>query len=101
MHVYELMAIIAANGTFRYTNPSYQRILGYRATELNGRSVFEHIHPDDLPPVLAAFTATLRSEGAPIPMTYRYRDSSGAWRPLETTGISHLAIPGLEGILFL
>src|SRR2546423_5805312 len=96
-----LAAIIAADGTLRYTSPSYQRILGYSPANLHGLSAFEHIHPDDLPRVQAAFTATLQSEGTSVTVTFRYRDAGGAWRTLEATGTSHLTVPGLEGIIFV
>src|SRR5437763_12600189 len=91
----DLAAIIAADGTVRYASPSYQRILGYSPAGLHERSVFEHVHPDDLPRVQAAFTAALQSEATPVAVTYRYRHAGGAWRTLEATGISHLTVPGL------
>src|SRR5947209_13045279 len=97
----DLAAIIAADGTVRYTSPSYQRILGYSPADLHERSVFEHIHPDDLPRVQVAFTAALQSEGTPVTVTFRYQDAGGAWRTLEATGTSHLTVPGLEGIIFV
>src|SRR5437588_2868308 len=97
----DLVAIIAADGTVRYTSPSYQRILGYSPADLHERSVFEHIHPDDLPRVQVAFTAALQSEGTPVTVTFRYQDAGGAWRSLEATGTSHLTVPGIEGIILV
>jgi PAS domain S-box-containing protein len=72
--VSELVTIIAADGTFRYTSPSYQRILGFSPADLHERSVFEHVHPDDLPRVQAAFTVALQSEGTLVTVTFHYRD---------------------------
>src|SRR5439155_26933515 len=79
----DLAPIIAADGTVRYTSPSYQRTLGYSPADLHARSVFEHIHPVDLPRVRAALTATLQSEGTSVTVTFRYRDAGGTWRTLE------------------
>jgi two-component system, sensor histidine kinase and response regulator len=95
----ELVAIVAAGGTVRYTSPSYQRILGYSPADLHERSIFAHVHLDDLPRVQAAFTAAVHSEGTSVTVTFRYRDAGGAWRTLEATGTSHLTVPGIEGII--
>src|SRR5439155_23742363 len=75
----DLAAITAVDGTVRYTSPSYQRILGYSPADLHERSVFEHVHPDDLPRVQAAVTAALHSDGTPDTATRRYQAVYVAW----------------------
>ena len=43
----EVITILEADGTIRYESPAVEELLGYRAEELVGTSVFDYIHPDD------------------------------------------------------
>ncbi|MFW5989343.1 MAG: PAS domain S-box protein, partial [Desulfosudaceae bacterium] len=50
-----LVAILDQDGSYEYVSPSHEKLLGYRAGEIVGRSGFKLIHPDDvaqLTPVL-------------------------------------------------
>jgi len=72
-------------GVFTYISPSCERILGYRPEEMVGRSVFEFIHPEDLPGVVEAFgrgQETLEPGRA----EYRYRRADGTYVWLESIG---------------
>ena len=42
------------DGTLRYASPAFERVLGYDPGEAVGKmNVLDHVHPDDLPRVLA------------------------------------------------
>jgi PAS domain S-box-containing protein len=43
----EIFFIINSQGTFSYLSPSVEKILGYSADEMLGRSPFTFVHPDD------------------------------------------------------
>jgi PAS fold len=53
--------------------------------KLVGRSIFEHIHPDDRSAVMAEFQRARlnHSSGHSI---FRYKHKNGDWRLLESTG---------------
>ena len=61
--------------------------------------VREIIHPDDLPLVMAASEAALRSDH-PTDVEARYRHSDGSWRHLLTRQVAQRG-PGGEAIAFL
>ena len=46
----EMLCIAGADGCFRRVNPAFQRILGWTAEELTGRSFSDFIHPNDIEP---------------------------------------------------
>ncbi len=95
----DLVAILQADGTFRYASPSFQRILGYPPAGLEGTSAFEHVHPQDVGRVLEAFAAAVQAAGSPVSAQYRYRHADGSWRVIETTGRSHLADVDVRGFI--
>ena len=49
-----------ANGDYTYVSPSHRILLG-RGEELIGRSVFEHIHTDDMALMMKIFADALDS----------------------------------------
>jgi diguanylate cyclase (GGDEF)-like protein/PAS domain S-box-containing protein len=50
----DMIAVLAADGTFRYASPSYRRELGYDPSTLIGRQATDLVYPDDWEAVRAA-----------------------------------------------
>jgi PAS domain S-box-containing protein len=61
------------DGTLVYISPSVTSICGYRPDELIGRHVSTLLHPDDVPALVAAARACLRSGGRTLPGRLEYR----------------------------
>jgi len=60
----EIVTMVGPDGTLRYANPAWQRVLGYDPKEEIGKmNVLEYVHPEDLPHVLEETEKAL-SEGA-------------------------------------
>src|SRR5947199_5136294 len=95
----DLIGILDAAGIYRYASPSHQRILGYAPAEVQGRNVFELMHPEDVPHTQAAFAALLQSPGAMEAAEFRMRHVDGSWRTLEGIGTNRLHDPALRGII--
>jgi PAS domain S-box-containing protein len=72
-------------GRICYASPSYRRVLGYDPAEMIGQSPFDRFHQDDVAPVLAAFSDSLENRG-PADVTLRYRNASGEFVWLQSTG---------------
>lgn len=89
----DLIAVIDARGKRLYNSPSYQKVLGYTAEELQASSPFEQIHPDDRAEVEeAAKEALLAGVGRRI--EYRMLHKDGSWRYLESTASAILNTEG-------
>lgn len=89
----DLIAVIDARGKRLYNSPSYQKVLGYTAEELQSSSPFEQIHPDDRAEVEeAAKEALLAGVGRRI--EYRMLHKDGSWRYLESTASAILNTEG-------
>lgn len=82
-NVADMIAVVDMEGHRLYNSPSYHRVLGYTAEELQSSSSFEQIHPDDRNRVREAAMEARRT-GVGRPLEYRMRHIDGTWRVLES-----------------
>ncbi|EFO81514.1 multi-sensor hybrid histidine kinase [Oscillochloris trichoides DG-6] len=92
-------AIIAADGTVRYTSPNYERILGYPSGSRLGRSTFELIHHEDQGEAQRLFSELLSKPGESRSLQMRVRYFNGAWHWIETTATNLIDEPEIGGVL--
>ncbi len=82
----DLITFVDADGDVLFDSPSIERMLGVSPSERVGRSIFELIHPEDLPRARAAFaTAMALRKGTPF-IELRLRHKDGRWRVFESVG---------------
>lgn len=82
----DVITVIDPAGVLQYASPSLERVLGHTVESRAGRSVFEHIHPEDAPAVQHALaTATSTNQASPL-VRFRTKHADGAWRTLEAIG---------------
>ncbi len=84
----DLIAILNADGTIRYATPSHQRAIGYTPSELEGRTLYELVHPDDVADVRSAAVRAVRTPGAKPSLEFRAQHRDGTWRWFEAFGSS-------------
>lgn len=97
-HATDLVALLNADGTYRYASASHRRILGYSPEELAGRSVFSLIHTADRSAMHTVFSSGMQLPGAIEGIEFRMRHRDGSWRWLEAIGKNCLDDPDLAGI---
>ena len=97
----EMITIVDPDGTLRYANPAWERVLGYDSDEAIGTmNVFDHVHPDDLSHVLEE-TEKVPPEGGIFTneAEYRFRRKDGSWRWMESMGTYLLDDPAVGGLV--
>lgn len=82
----DLTTVIDYTGVIRSESPSVERMLGYAPVELEGVSIFNLVHPDDVARVTATIAAAVRNLGTPQHVQYRIQHKDGSWRHLEAAG---------------
>jgi len=82
--------------TFKFINPSFEKILGYSEQELLNKSFLEFIHPDDVKPTIAVIEEKLHSGIVVQTFENRYLCKNGnycwlSWNsfPLPEKGITY------------
>ena len=108
-HAPDLVTVVAADGVARYASPSHRRTLGYAPAEVEGKSLFDLVHPEDRALVRAALGAAgLRPapqddprdtrEDAPA-VAFRLRHADGSWRTLDMRATNRLGDPAVSGVI--
>ena len=95
----DLITIVGPDGITRYKSPSVQRILGYTADELVGRSGYEFIHPDDRVSVRECTRRLIDNPGSHAQLEYRFRHKDGSWRTLESRCSLLIGDPTVSGLI--
>ncbi len=97
----ELISVIDRRGRLKFTvNPeSRRRVLGYPDNYLDGKSMLEFIHPDDLESVKHVLTAVGNNLHEEMKTEYRYRRADGDYIYVETYAKNLLDKPFIEGIV--
>src|SRR5213593_3853467 len=85
---YDFVVETSLDGRFLHFSPDYKEVLGYEPDELLGKSIFEHIHPDDVSTAITAFERAREkfSSVSKGQVVYRYRHKNGEWRWFESVG---------------
>lgn len=78
----ELFSVAGADGYLRQVNHRFADLLGIDADRLEGRSLLELVHPDDLPEVVAGLAA-LAGGHREVMVENRFRDRDGGWVHLQ------------------
>jgi PAS domain S-box-containing protein len=82
----DVIAVIDAEGVYRFLSPSVRDLLGFEPEEMVGRSAFDFMHPDDVATILPRLEKVMTSPGTVESVEYRNLHRDGSWRYLESRG---------------
>lgn len=78
----DLLCIANTKGEFLRVNKAWEETLGYSADELEGRSYFDFVHPDDLDNTIKV-TALLRDQNLIDNFVSRFKTRDGSYKYIE------------------
>ncbi len=90
--------VVSTKGEIRYGNPALARRLGRALPSLLGRSFFDHIHPEDLPRLVAELGGRSKGEPQPFELPVRLSNGSGGYVRHTLAGVDQSADPFVAGI---
>jgi two-component system, cell cycle sensor histidine kinase and response regulator CckA len=96
---FDYVSLFDRNGTRLYASPSQLRLTGYQTHEREGRSIFEHIHPEDLERAESTFRDLIARPGDSVRVEVRARRKNGDWIWVESIITNLLAEPGVEAVV--
>jgi PAS domain S-box-containing protein len=94
-----IISILDDDGTVRYSSPSVERLLGYKPDDLNGESILDFVHPDDVPSATNFFMNATQNSGIAGPLEFRIRHKDSSWRILEAITNNLLDDPAVMGVV--
>jgi PAS domain S-box-containing protein len=95
----EIITIIDSDGIIKFKSRSAALELGYQPEELIGRNVFDFIHPEDVPGLIAKFNHELHNAGKKIRLEIRFSHKNGTWQTLDATSINLMDNPSVNGLV--
>jgi diguanylate cyclase (GGDEF)-like protein/PAS domain S-box-containing protein len=95
----DIITILEADGTVRYTSPAVEKVMGYKPEVQNGTNAFESVHPDDRDRALDTFAEVLKRPGLHPPLEFRWPHKDGSWRYLEHIINNLLDDPAVRGVV--
>ena len=94
----DLICISDENACFTFASESYKRILGYVPLTLIGRNAMELVHPEDRARVHQDFSLLETKPQVQI-SPYRFQNSAGDWRWVESIVTNLMEEPLIRGLL--
>jgi two-component system cell cycle sensor histidine kinase/response regulator CckA len=96
----EILALIDGEGIIRCVNPHMEKVLHYASGEVEGRNIFDFIHPEDAARAAQEYADTVQQEGERIPSVLRLQNAQGGWVPFEIIANNRLEDPLVKGVIF-
>ncbi|WP_192349541.1 PAS domain S-box protein [Algoriphagus sp. Y33] len=94
----DLIAIVDAQGYYKYVAPTSTKVLGIPPEEFIGKSAFDFINVDDAPRIRKCLEQ-LTSQNEIVIEPYRFLDSQHNWRWIQTNLSNHSSDPAIDGIV--
>ncbi len=98
-HAAELTLLLDREGRITFASPACLRLLGYAPEQMQGRSAFEFLHPDELDRAYAAFAGHMGGTGSLRRVVYRLRHRDGTWRHAEMVTANLIDDPSVGALV--
>jgi len=85
-NITDVVTVLGPDGTIEFASLSAAEVLGYEPHELEGTSIWDHVHPDDRPELEQKMEAALADADRRPAATFRFQHADGDWRILESRG---------------
>jgi len=95
----DAICVLDSDGIIRYESISARNVLGYRPEERQGKSVYDLIHPDDLPNASRIFEDLIQNRVDTVTLELRLIHKDGSHRFIESIGQNLLNNPIIRGIV--
>lgn len=83
-HSEDIISVSSIDGTLQYVSPSIEKVLGYHREEMEGRSVVNYVHPEDVRAFQIPKKRTAFNRIDHLTLRYRIRTSNNEYIWLES-----------------
>ncbi len=98
-HNINAITLLNEIGEVIYDSPAASGMLGYSPTEWLGKSVFQLVHPDDLPKIHRLFENLLKKKGTQSQAIFRIRHKENRWLWIDAIATNLLHKPNVKAII--
>ncbi len=82
----DITTIMSETSHYEYLSPAIEKFFGYDPEKLKGISMYEFVHPEDVPKLRECYRKFNGTRRQAIPLEYRFRHADGGWRDLDGIG---------------
>ena len=94
----DVLVQVGPDGTFLHVNPAFTRVLGWPRDQVIGTQVFDFLHPDDVEPTMAGFTAITPPGTTIADFENRYRTADGDYRTVRWNARTSMDSPVIHAV---
>jgi PAS domain S-box-containing protein len=76
----DILCVSSFDGSFIFTNPAFENVLGYRSDEIKSINAFSIMHPDDLIGVRRSLIEARKEHKDTVKLEYRYLCKNGDYK---------------------
>mgnify|MGYP002622281657 CR=1 FL=1 len=88
----DIVLVCDLEGVIHEIDAAVEETYGYRPDQLAGNTIFDYVHPEDVPHIqgaLAAFDEDVAERQGACRIACRIRAADGTWRPTEAVALRH------------
>ena len=93
--VQELLTILSPDGIIQCASASFTRVLGHRADDLFGKSIFDLVHPSDADGARECLRHLQTGQPGKLGNRCRLRSKDGSWRWFDAEARDHSKLAGI------
>lgn len=94
----DLIGILDEEGNYKYVSPTSTAILGIPPDDFIGKNAFDFIHPEDKERTFGFLTQIFDNDNVQVE-PFRFQNSQGEWRWIETVLTNMLQNTAIKGIV--
>lgn len=99
-NIHEMIVLVSPDGRLKYMNQAFERLLGYRPTDLIGSLAFELMHPEDSKQQQLLLAQALNQGNVDTLSLFRVRHANGHYLWVEASAqFIHEEEVGITGIV--
>ena len=98
-HTADLITVLDADGTIRFSNAAAGRVTGFSGGQVNGLNAVDLVHPEDVERVAIALAEAMTTEGVASPIEFRLRFADGTWHDVEALVNNLLGTQPIDGLV--
>ena len=95
----DVLSVIDAKGNYLFVSSSFEKVLGYKLEELNGKNSFEFVYPEDRKKIQLQLEIGIRNDSYIDEINFRALHKNGSIIYLEGTAKNMLNSPIVKGII--
>ena len=95
----DIITVLDREGSIIYASPSVEPILGFKADEIIGKTIYEFVKPEEGSLIISTLDDAIKNPDHPLTKEFHFQNKSGVWLAFDVAIKSCLADPAVSGLV--